>query len=111
MEEMNATVLEVAKSASNAATSADQAKNKAEEGANAVSQVVQGIAEVQHQSQEMKSDMQHKKIAQHIVDIQNSIQENSPQEIIEKKLDMLTESSIENFSNEESYMQTYKYHG
>jgi len=55
-------------------------------------------------------DMQHKKIAQHIVDIQNSIQENSPQEIIEKKLDMLTESSIENFSNEESYMQTYKYH-
>jgi len=57
MEEMNATVLEVAKSASNAATSADQAKNKAEEGANAVSQVVQGIAEVQHQSQEMKSDM------------------------------------------------------
>ena len=57
MEEMNATVLEVAKNASNAAGTADQAKINAIDGANVVSQVVQGIEQVQHQSQEMKHDM------------------------------------------------------
>jgi len=57
MEEMNATVLEVAKNASNAASTADQAKIKAEAGANVVSQVVQGIEKIQKQSHEMKNDM------------------------------------------------------
>lgn len=57
MEEMNATVLEVARNASSAASTADQAKVQAEEGAKVVSQVVHGIEEVQRQSQEMKQDM------------------------------------------------------
>lgn len=57
MEEMNATVLEVAQNASSAANTADQAKIKAEAGAKVVSQVVQGIEEVQKQSHEMKNDM------------------------------------------------------
>ena len=57
MEEMNATVLEVAKSASHAAQTADQAKTKAEDGSKVVGQVVKGIEDVQHQSQEMKTDM------------------------------------------------------
>ncbi len=57
MEEMNATVLEVARNASSAASSADQAKVKAEEGATVVTKVVQGIEEVRQQSQAMKLDM------------------------------------------------------
>jgi len=57
MEEMNATVLEVAKNASHAAQTADQAKNKAAEGARIVGLVVQGIEHVKRQSQDMKSDM------------------------------------------------------
>lgn len=57
MEEMNATVLEVAQNASNAAQAADQAKDKAEEGASIVGLVVKGIADVRQQSQEMKNDM------------------------------------------------------
>ncbi|AGW13094.1 putative methyl-accepting chemotaxis sensory transducer [Megalodesulfovibrio gigas DSM 1382 = ATCC 19364] len=57
MEEMNATVLEVAKNAASAAGTADQAKSKAAEGAQVVSKVVQGIERVQHQSQAMKTDM------------------------------------------------------
>jgi methyl-accepting chemotaxis protein len=57
MEEMNATVLEVAKNASHAAQTADQAKNKAAEGARVVGLVVQGIEHVKRQSQDMKSDM------------------------------------------------------
>lgn len=57
MEEMNSTVLEVAKNASNAATTADQAKEQAEEGATLVTQVVRAIEDVQKQSQEMKHDM------------------------------------------------------
>jgi len=57
MEEMNATVLEVAKSASNAAQTADEAKTKAEDGSKVVGLVVKGIKDVQHQSQEMKTDM------------------------------------------------------
>ena len=54
---MNATVMEVAKNASNAASTADQAKVKAEEGSKVVSQDVQGNEQVQHQSEEMKNDM------------------------------------------------------
>ncbi len=57
MEEMNATVIEVAKNASNAAQSADQAKTKAAEGAKVVGMVVASIGQVRHQSQEMKNDM------------------------------------------------------
>jgi methyl-accepting chemotaxis protein len=57
MEEMNSTVLEVAKNASNAAQTADQAKAKAEDGAKIVGMVVKGIEAVQFQAQEMKTDM------------------------------------------------------
>jgi methyl-accepting chemotaxis protein len=56
-EQMNATVLEVAKSASIAADTAAQAKHKAEDGAQVVSQVVQGIAEVQQNALALKTDM------------------------------------------------------
>ena len=57
MEEMNATVLEVAKNASNAASSADLSRERAEEGSHVVSQLVKGIEDVQNQSYEMKTDM------------------------------------------------------
>ncbi|QJT10529.1 methyl-accepting chemotaxis protein [Oceanidesulfovibrio marinus] len=57
MEQMNATVLEVAKSAAEAASTADSAKGKAQEGSDVVTQVVQGIGEVQDQALDMKSDM------------------------------------------------------
>lgn len=57
MEEMNATVLEVAKNASNAADSADKSKRKAGEGAQVVTQLVKHIEDVQQQSHEMKTDM------------------------------------------------------
>jgi methyl-accepting chemotaxis protein len=57
MEEMNATVLEVAKNASQAADTADKAKRKAEEGSSVVKQVVQSIAEVQKNALELKDDM------------------------------------------------------
>jgi len=57
MEEMNATVLEVAKSAAQAADSAANARTKAADGAKVVSQVVQGIVSVQNASLVMKDDM------------------------------------------------------
>lgn len=57
MEEMNATVLEVAKNASNSASTADTSRDKAEEGASIVGQVVEGIEQVQHNSREIKNDM------------------------------------------------------
>ena len=57
MEEMNATVLEVARNASRAAETADTAKRKAQDGATVVRQVVQGIAEVQKNALDLKSDM------------------------------------------------------
>ncbi|MGE4299678.1 MAG: methyl-accepting chemotaxis protein [Desulfovibrionaceae bacterium] len=57
MEEMNSTVLEVARNASDAASISDNAKNKAQEGASIVTQVVKGIGEVQAQAMEMKEDM------------------------------------------------------
>ncbi len=57
MEEMNATVLEVARSASNAAQTADKAKSKAEEGSIIVSQVLKGIEDVHVQAQSLMSDM------------------------------------------------------
>ena len=57
MEEMNATVFEVAKNASQAAQTADNAKHKAEEGAQVVTQVVVSIGQVQTTALELKTDM------------------------------------------------------
>ncbi|KHK03785.1 methyl-accepting chemotaxis protein [Desulfovibrio sp. TomC] len=57
MEEMNATVLEVAKNASNAAGTTDAAKAKAVEGAEVVTQVVTAIGMVQEQATGLKADM------------------------------------------------------
>ena len=57
MEEMNATVLEVAKNASQATDTAEKAKQKAQEGATIVNKVLNGIGEVQNQSLELKDDM------------------------------------------------------
>jgi methyl-accepting chemotaxis protein len=57
MEEMNATVLEVAKNASQAADSSGSARTKAVEGAKIVAQVVSGINTMQTVSLTMKEDM------------------------------------------------------
>ncbi|WP_051272638.1 methyl-accepting chemotaxis protein [Fundidesulfovibrio putealis] len=57
MEEMNATVLEVARNASQAAETSDQAKRRAQEGAGVVSEVVREIGLVEKQALELKSDM------------------------------------------------------
>jgi len=57
MEEMNATVLEVAKNASGAAEQTDEAKDKAQEGARIVRQSVESINKVQEQTREMKESL------------------------------------------------------
>jgi methyl-accepting chemotaxis protein len=57
MEEMNATVLEVARSAANASASADKARAKAVDGQRVVAQAVAGIEAVATQSQDIKADM------------------------------------------------------
>ncbi|MFP5240095.1 MAG: methyl-accepting chemotaxis protein, partial [Acidobacteriota bacterium] len=57
MEEMNATVLEVARNASQAAETSDRARMKAEEGSQVVGRVVEGIGEVQKNSLKLKQDM------------------------------------------------------
>ncbi|MES9996574.1 methyl-accepting chemotaxis protein [Desulfovibrio aminophilus] len=57
MEEMNASVLEVAKSASDTAGSSDGAKLKAQDGASIVDQAVRGIGQVRDQALELKTDM------------------------------------------------------
>ena len=57
MEEMNATVLEVAKNASSAAENANNAKEQAEEGAEVVKQVVDAINKVQDQATVLKDNM------------------------------------------------------
>ena len=57
MEEMNATVLGVARNASEAAESSDNSKKKALEGAGVVSQVVAAIGQVQRQAMNLKSQM------------------------------------------------------
>jgi methyl-accepting chemotaxis protein len=57
MEEMNATVLEVARNASQATDTAEKARSKAQEGATIVGKVVSGIGQVQGQSLELKTDM------------------------------------------------------
>ena len=57
MEEMNATVLEVARNASQAAETADMAKRKAQDGSQIVTQAVKGIGEVQSSALELRNDM------------------------------------------------------
>jgi len=57
MEEMNATVLEVARNASRAADTSDQAKSKANQGAKVVEEVVESIRQVGTIAQELKDDM------------------------------------------------------
>ena len=57
MEEMNATVLEVARNASEASESSDKARSKAQEGAAIVNRVVEGIDAAQRQAAALKTDM------------------------------------------------------
>ncbi|PTN37915.1 methyl-accepting chemotaxis protein [Desulfonatronum sp. SC1] len=57
MEEMNATVLEVAKNASQAAEASDLSRTKAVDGAKVVSASVEAINTVQTKAQEMKSNL------------------------------------------------------
>ncbi len=57
MDEMNATVGEVAENAAKASETSDTARAKAQEGAQLVSNVVSDITEVQKQSLEVKADM------------------------------------------------------
>ena len=57
MEEMNATVLEVARNASQAAETSDQARRRAQEGSGVVSEVVREIGMVEKQALELKTDM------------------------------------------------------
>jgi methyl-accepting chemotaxis protein len=57
MEEMNATVLEVAKNASHAAEGSDKARSKAQDGSQVVTQAVAAINQVQNQSREMAGNL------------------------------------------------------
>jgi len=57
MEEMNATVLEVAQNASSAAGITDQARLKAQDGAGGVGRLVASIAKVQRHAEGLKGDM------------------------------------------------------
>jgi methyl-accepting chemotaxis protein len=57
MEEMNATVLEVAQNAGRAAETSENARKNAAQGAQVVAQVVSGIGEVQQTSEALKADM------------------------------------------------------
>ena len=57
VEEMNSTVLEVARNASSAADISAQTKGKAEEGAHIVEAAVNAIGSVQRDSQALKTDM------------------------------------------------------
>ncbi len=57
MEQMNATVLEVAKNASNAADGANKAKNEAGEGAKIVDESIKSIARVQEMSSTVKESL------------------------------------------------------
>ena len=57
MEEMNSTVLEVARSAGNAADVSTEARSKADEGATVVAKSVQSIQSVQDQSGQLRQDM------------------------------------------------------
>ncbi len=57
MEEMNGTVLEVARNAGQAAESAKTAKSKAESGADVVARVVTDISRIQTSAMELKTEM------------------------------------------------------
>ncbi|WP_432735867.1 methyl-accepting chemotaxis protein [Maridesulfovibrio sp. FT414] len=57
MEEMNATVMEVARNAANAAQAVDKARNMAESGAEVVYRAVDGIEEVSSQAKTLMTDM------------------------------------------------------
>ena len=57
MEEMNSTVMEVARSAGTASDLADQAKQKAQQGSQLVNKVVETISGVERQSVALKADM------------------------------------------------------
>ena len=57
MEEMNSTVLEVARSAGNAAEVSTNARSKADEGAAVVAKSLQSIQNVQQQSEQLRQDM------------------------------------------------------
>ena len=57
MEEMSATVIEVAQNASKAAETAEVAKRKAGEGSTIVAQVIRSIGEVQAKAMDLKTDM------------------------------------------------------
>ncbi len=57
MEEMNATVLEVAKNASDAAEGSDKARAKAQEGSHVVTEAVTAINQVERQTQDMKGTL------------------------------------------------------
>ncbi|MFO7728251.1 MAG: methyl-accepting chemotaxis protein [Desulfonatronovibrio sp.] len=57
MEQMNATVLEVARNASSAAGGADKAKNEAGEGARIVDESIKSIARVQEMSSSVKESL------------------------------------------------------
>ncbi|MTJ92250.1 MAG: HAMP domain-containing protein [Desulfovibrio sp.] len=57
MEQMNATVLEVARNAGQAADSAKNAKGKAESGADVVARVVTDISRIQTSAVELKTEM------------------------------------------------------
>ncbi len=57
MEQMNATVLEVAQNAGRAAQTSDSARKNAAQGADVVAQVVAGIGDVQKTSEMLKQDM------------------------------------------------------
>ena len=58
MEQMNFTVLEVAKNASATAHASEKANERAHNGQQAVSEMVRGITQVQEQSSVLKADMQ-----------------------------------------------------
>jgi len=57
MEQMNATVLEVARNASQASETSEQARVQAQDGAKAVDEVVREIGLVARQAEELKADM------------------------------------------------------
>jgi|GEM_PF-606203 len=57
MEEMNSTVLEVAKNASSVAGTSEQARSKAQDGSEVVEQAIVGISEVRQLSIGLKEDM------------------------------------------------------
>ncbi len=57
MDEMNATVLEVAKNASDAASNAEETRTKAREGADIVNNVAGAIADIEQRVQDMQKDV------------------------------------------------------